>query len=208
MLRVLFLILLAMSSFVFAQTEEKPKAYLSDEFETATNGYVKMKMDAVYTELNNNPTAQGYFINYGTPKDIAIREKQIKDAIRFRKNDASRITLVNGGFRGIVKTEFWIVPSGAESPQIETTARKIDELDKAYPGEIKAAIDSFYIELNNALDYKGYIVISGSATNVSTREKLIKNALAFRKYDLTRVTFIKIITKTKIKTEFWMDLSK
>ncbi len=208
MFRVLFLILFALSSFVFAQTEEKPKAYLSDEFETATNGYVKMKMDAVYTELNNNPTAQGYFINYGTPKDIAIREKQIKDAIRFRKNDASRITLVNGGFREIVKSEFWLVPAGAENPKLEPTAKLIAESGRATMGETKAVIDSVYIELNKYLDYKGYIIISGFTAEVSAREKLIRKAIYSRKHDLTRVKFIKNITKTKIKTEFWMDLSK
>ncbi len=208
MFRVLFLILFALSSFVFAQTEEKPKAYLSDEFETATNGYVKMKMDAVYTELNNNPTAQGYFINYGTPKDIAIREKQIKDAIRFRKNDASRITLVNGGFREIVKSEFWLVPAGAENPKLEPTAKLIPESGRATMGETKAVIDSVYIELNKYLDYKGYIIISGFTAEVSAREKLIRKAIYSRKHDLTRVKFIKNITKTKIKTEFWMDLSK
>lgn len=208
MLRVLFLILIVMSSFVFAQTEEKPKAYLFDEFETATNGYVKMKMDMFYIELNNNPTTQGYFINYGTPKDIVIREKQIRTAIRFRKNDASRITLVNGGFRGIVKTEFWLVPAGAVSPKIAPTAKKVVEFGNAIIEEIESAVDMLFIELKNNLDYKSYIVISGSTADISYREKQIRKTINFLRYDLTKVKFIKNITKTKIKTEFWIDSSK
>ena len=56
MIRILFLLLVALSAAAFAQTEEKPKAVKVDEFERATNGYVKMKMDYFYVELNNNPS--------------------------------------------------------------------------------------------------------------------------------------------------------
>jgi len=111
-----------MSSVAFAQTEENtepqetPKAIKFDEFEKATNGYVKMKMDAFFVELSNNPAAQGYIINYGTDREIAKREKQIRNSITFRRYDVSRITLVRGGNREVIKTDLWLVPPGAESP--------------------------------------------------------------------------------------------
>ena len=111
-----------MSSAVFAQTEENtqpqetPKAIKLDEFEKATNGYVKMIMDTFYVELNNNPAAQGYIINYGTAREIIKREKQIKVSIAFRKFDASRITFVRGGYLKVIKTDLWLVPPGAEPP--------------------------------------------------------------------------------------------
>ena len=121
-MRILFLILIVMSSVAFAQTEENtepqetPKAIKFDEFEKATNGYVKMKMDAFFVELSNNPAAQGYIINYGTDREIAKREKQIRNSITFRRYDVSRITLVRGGNREVIKTDLWLVPPGAESP--------------------------------------------------------------------------------------------
>ena len=121
-MRILFLILIVMSSVAFAQTEENtepqetPKAIKFDEFEKATTGYVKMKMDVFFVELRNNPAAQGYIINYGTDREIAKREKQIRNSITFRRYDASRITLVRGGNREVIKTDLWLVPPGAESP--------------------------------------------------------------------------------------------
>jgi hypothetical protein len=208
MFRFLILIVIVMSSVAFAQTDENPQAVKIDEFERATNGYVKMKMDNFYVELNNNPTAQGYIINFGTAREIAIRERQIRNAINFRKFDASRITIVNGGFRGVVKTEFWIVPAGGENPKIDAAAKKIDEFGKATSGELKARLDFIYIELNNNPDYQGYIVNFGSTKDVIRREKEIKMYASFRKYDLSRLEFIRGGAGKTIKTEFWIDLLK
>lgn len=208
MFRVLFLLLIAMSSVAFAQTEEKPQAVKIDEFERATNGYVKMKTDYFYTELNNNPSAQGYIINYGTAREIALRERQIRDAIRFRKFDSSRITVVNGGFRGVVKSEFWLVPAGAENPKIESSSRKFDEFGAATIGDVKARIDNLFIELGNNPDAKGYIVNYGTPKQVLARESEIKKSILFRKFDISRVTFIKGGAAKTIKTEFWIDSPK
>jgi hypothetical protein len=122
MLKALLLILLVMSSVVLAQTGENtaprefPQAIKLGEFEKATNGYVKMKMDAFFTELSNNPSAEGYVINYGTIRDVAKREKQVRNSIVFRNYGTYRITIVRGGNRKIVKTELWLVPLGAEAP--------------------------------------------------------------------------------------------
>ena len=116
MLKVLFLILAVMCSAAFAQTEKPPQAISFDEFETATNGYVKMRMDAFFVELSNNPASYAYILNYGTAREIAKREKQLQNSITFRKYDASRITFVRGGTREKIKTVLWIVPPGAEPP--------------------------------------------------------------------------------------------
>lgn len=122
MFRVLFLILILSSSFAFAQTEDKttvespPEAIKLEEFGKATNGYVKMLFDSFMVKLHADPSARGHIINYGTDKQIMMREKQIRNAIAFRKIDRSRITIVRGGNTGGLKTQFWIVPAGAENP--------------------------------------------------------------------------------------------
>lgn len=97
----------------------KPIARLFDEFGPLSNDDVKARIQNLYVELGNDPGAQGYIINYGTDREVARREKQIRDAITFLNLDASRVTLVNGGAnpRGKgVWTKVWIVPSGADNP--------------------------------------------------------------------------------------------
>jgi len=91
-----------------------------DEFGPLANDDVKARVQNFYVELNNNPSAQGYIINYGTARQIAAREKQIRDAIRFLRLDASRITMVRGGETGgDVRTVFYVVPAGATPPTPE-----------------------------------------------------------------------------------------
>ncbi len=97
-----------------------PEPYEVDEFGPLVNDDVKARIQNFYlTQLNPNPTAQGYIINYGTPQEIARREKQIRDAIAFLKYDRSRVTIVNGGANTEgtgVRTKLWVVPAGATPP--------------------------------------------------------------------------------------------
>jgi hypothetical protein len=89
----------------------------TDRFRTLSNDDVRARIDNLYIELNNDPTAQGYIINYGTARQIAARERQIRNAISFRRLDASRVTLVRGGDDGSgVESVIFVVPSGAEPP--------------------------------------------------------------------------------------------
>ncbi len=100
-----------------AAVEAAPTFRQLDEFGKLSNDDVKARVQNFYVELNNNPTAQGYIINYGSARDITRREKQINDAIRFLRLDASRVTMVRGGETdGEVRTVFYIVPAGATPP--------------------------------------------------------------------------------------------
>ena len=88
-----------------------------DEFGKATDDDVKARVDGFYTQLNNNPNAQGYIINYGTPAQIKKRRAQIMKAINFRKYDKSRVTFVDGPDNGSGEsTKFYLVPAGADKP--------------------------------------------------------------------------------------------
>jgi hypothetical protein len=95
-------------------------SYKVDEFGPLKDDDVKARIQNFYlTQLNPDPTAQGYIINYGTDKEVAAREKQIRNAIAFLKFDASRVTMVRGGAntRGSgVWTTLWVVPAGAPTP--------------------------------------------------------------------------------------------
>lgn len=204
MVRILFLILIVMSSVAFAQTAKNPKAIKFAEFERATNGFVKMKMDAFLIELSNNPNAQVYIINYGTAREIASRETQLRNAINFYRSDSARITLVRGGFWKVVKTELWIVPSGADVPQPKTTAEKVDEFGKTTNRDIRLRIGNLFAELKKNLNHRGYIVEYGSDKDVLVREKQIRRYISLRRYELSRITFVRSGFSNEIKTELWI----
>jgi hypothetical protein len=95
---------------------EPPIAPLIDEFGAMPNDDIRGRLDLFFAELANNPNNQGYIINYGTPAQIATREKLMRSHIAFRKVDASRITLVNGGEGAGQNTKLYRVPPGANNP--------------------------------------------------------------------------------------------
>jgi hypothetical protein len=93
-----------------------PEPVLVDEFGAMPNDDIRGRLDLFFAELSNNPNNQGYIINYGTPAQVATRERLIRNHIAFRRFDASRITLVNGGDTGAVTTKLYRVPPGANNP--------------------------------------------------------------------------------------------
>lgn len=91
---------------------------LVDEFGPLSNDDIRSRLDTFFAELANNPTNQGYIINYGTDRQIAARERLITNHIAFRNFDRSRITLVNGGASpdGEPRTKLYRIPPGADNP--------------------------------------------------------------------------------------------
>lgn len=90
---------------------------LSDDFGKATDDDIKARVDNFFIQLNNNPSAQGYIINYGTPAQIKKRRASIMKAINFRKYDVGRVTFVDGPNNGSEQTKFFLVPAGADAPR-------------------------------------------------------------------------------------------
>ncbi|HQU85574.1 MAG TPA: hypothetical protein PKY59_20740 [Pyrinomonadaceae bacterium] len=208
MLKSLILILFIFCSLCFAQTETsppKPVAQKIDEFGTNFDGEVKMRMDNFQIALANDPSAIGYIINYGLPKEIAKRRKQLWKSIYFRKYDPQRITYIDGGFSPKINTEFWLVPSGAEPPTPQEFVEKINEFENATANVLKSPIDFFYIRLANDPELKGYVLNYGTTKQISVQERRIKKWIAFRRYDFSKITFIKAGTRKTIKTEFWIE---
>jgi hypothetical protein len=91
---------------------------LVDEFGKLSNDEIRARLDSFFNELSNNPTDQGYIINYGTSREIAARERLITNHIRFRKADPARFTIVSGGdsTSGEPTTKLYRVPQGAKDP--------------------------------------------------------------------------------------------
>lgn len=55
-----------------------------------------------------------------------FRVQIIRDHIKLRRYDPSRILFISGGFREEQKTEFWLVPKGADLPKPTPTLDKMD----------------------------------------------------------------------------------
>src|SRR5262245_55506853 len=108
MFRVLFLILLVIGPAAFAQTVGKLEANKIDEFEREVDDNISDRIQNFYNRINDIANAQGYIINYGTDRSISNREITIRKIIADFKFDPGQITIVKGGYRKVVKTEFWI----------------------------------------------------------------------------------------------------
>ncbi len=97
--------------------DTKPTAIPVDDFGKAPDDDVKARVQNFYVQLNANPSAQGYVINYGTTAQIMKRRAQITKAINFLKYDPSRFTFIDGPDNGTgEQTKFYVVPAGADRP--------------------------------------------------------------------------------------------
>ena len=93
----------------------KPTPQDVDDFGPLQNDVIRGRLDNFFQQLQNNPSAQGLIINYGAAKDVAKREKLIRDHIAFRNQDASRFTFTRGDGTEI-RTRLILVPAGADAP--------------------------------------------------------------------------------------------
>jgi PEGA domain len=99
-----------------------------DECNNCTFDDQKARLDNLAVELQNDPTTRGYVIAYGgRMSPIGQVEKLMSRArdylVTQRGIDASRIVVVNGGFREEDSVELWLVPSGAASPRPTPTVQ-------------------------------------------------------------------------------------
>jgi hypothetical protein len=95
----------------------------------------KARLDNLAVELQNDPTTRAYILAYGGRMSplgqVEVLMKRARDyLISDRGIDASRVTVINGGFREEDCVELWIVPSGAAAPRATPTVQA---------GEVKSA---------------------------------------------------------------------
>ncbi len=96
----------------------RPTAIPVDEYGALKDDDVKARIDNFYIQLNNNPTAKGYIIVYGTAAQIKRQRAQIMRAINRpgAGHDAGRVTFVDGPNNGAQMVKLWLVPAGADNP--------------------------------------------------------------------------------------------
>ncbi len=80
----------------------------------------------------------------------------------------------------------------------------VDEFQKQVDDEVKARVDNFYIKLNNDPNAQGYIINYGTAAEIKKRRAQIMKAINFRKYEVSRVTFVDSISDGGVNTKFYI----
>ena len=100
-----------------------PPARKFDEYGNIRFNDEKARLDNFAIQLQNEPTAQGYIIGYGScDAEGQTRANRAKDyLVNTRGIDAGRIVVVDGGCMPQLKVELWIVPQGATPPTPDTT---------------------------------------------------------------------------------------
>lgn len=99
-----------------------------DECNNCTFDDQKARLDNLAVELQNDPTTRAYIIAYGgrhSPiAQVEMLMKRSRDYIVEQRGiDASRLVIVNGGFREEDSVELWVVPAGAEAPRATPTVQ-------------------------------------------------------------------------------------
>jgi hypothetical protein len=99
-----------------------------DECNNCTFDDQKARLDNLAVELQNDPSTRGYILAYGGRMSpvgqVNTLMSRARDYLVTRRGiDASRLVVVNGGFREEDSVELWIVPSGAAAPQPTPTVQ-------------------------------------------------------------------------------------
>ena len=94
-----------------------------DEYGNIRFNDEKARLDNYAIQLQNEPTATGTIIVYGScAGEGQQRGDRAKDyLVNTRGIEAGRITVVDGGCRSELTVQLWIVPSGAEAPAVDTS---------------------------------------------------------------------------------------
>jgi len=102
-----------------------------DECNNCTFDDQKARLDNLAVELQHDPSTRAYIIAYGGRMSplgqVEVLMSRARDYLVSQRGiDASRLVVVNGGFREEDSVELWMVPSGAKPPQATPTVKVSD----------------------------------------------------------------------------------
>src|SRR5215467_8329480 len=115
-------------SVVAAREKKIIVAQQFDECNSCSLDDQKARLDNLAVELQNDPSTRAYILAYGgRMSPLGQVEKLMSRSrdylITQRGIDASRLVVVNGGFREEDSVELWLVPSGVAAPQPTPTVQ-------------------------------------------------------------------------------------
>ena len=111
---------------------QRPVARMTDEFRTRGNNCEEgfARLDNFFIDLNNDPAADGVIVLYGDLRAAGAashRELQLRNHFTFRGFPLERVEFVRGPAREDGTTQFWIVPPGANGPEVDQTLPPVEK---------------------------------------------------------------------------------
>lgn len=102
-----------------------------DECHNCTYDDQKARLDNLAVELQNDPSTRAYILAYGGRMSplgqVEVLMSRAREYLVAQRGiDASRLTVINGGFREGDSVELWVVPSGAAAPRATPTVQAGD----------------------------------------------------------------------------------
>lgn len=133
-LKIIPIAILLLATFAGVNSQETPKAVLSDEFGKLPCHDFRGRIDVLLTELRQNPDSVALVINTGRGKYeiwTALREEMIRNHVIFRGFDASRIRYVRK-VDDEFKTQFLRIPIEESREQAAPKNYVLSSLSEPY----------------------------------------------------------------------------
>ena len=160
--------------------------------------------DLLLAEVSNNPDSKAIIYSYGTPAQIAARTRYFKNQIAFRQFDASRIKFISGRNVGDVRTDMWLVPSGAHEPDVKPEAWIFKDIRRANKSAVTTAMSGLDKEVRKLQDHQVYIINYGTSRQIAQRERWIRDGIVFRRFDSYRITLVNGGNSGTLRTVMWL----
>ncbi len=213
------ILLILICLFVVSQIsfgQEKTQAVLFDEMGNPNCETLAARTNGLLTQLNNEPTSQGYAVFYGDNKYLRRKlalELWLNGEIKSMKFDSSQIIKIRGAEIGNTRIQFWIVPAGAEKPSFNE-----EKWNLVFPAKTKPFIfhddysdqicsyvsfEKVFAEYLNANpEAHGHIVIhEKSLKKYEKRKKETQNLLSEISKNQLRYFYVK---NDSSNVEFWL----
>lgn len=179
-----------MVSFISGQTGTYSTATLIDSIGPTANGDLRGRFDLLLAEVANNPDSKALVYVHGTPAQIVGRTRYYRNQLAFRGFDAKRIVFVSGRNVGDVRTDMWLIPAGAALPELNPEAWIFREIGRAYKAAVTKGMSDLDKEAQQLPDHQSYIINYGTSAQIAQREKWIRDAIVFRRFDSYRITLV------------------
>lgn len=164
-----------------------------DEFGPLADCDLGARVENFFFQLRKNPSATGVIILYKGTKvlpadyDSNLLEKRIRNHIGFLRLDASRVTMVRGGFREEVATEFFIVPNGSPYPQpTDTIPPPVLPKDKTFLFDNQ---DLRYLGDNYFFDFLDELILPSVKAKMEEENRLAEEEARIVEQDSTETSF-------------------
>ena len=152
------------------------------------SGVVQPGQDMTFTATSSGDVTYNWTVSAGTIKSGQGTSSITVDTSSLTSNTNVTATVEISGANFCADCPKTASASGSVAPPIGPNL--VDTYGKLSNDDVKARIDSFYTQLNNDPSSKGYIIIYGTPAQIKAARAQIDKAIAFRKYDPSRVTIV------------------